>query len=59
MREPYDKGTLRLLNTFEEVDRLLPESISLSLYGFEDAADRYSYRDVITSTLSIVITFSY
>ena len=58
MREPYDKGTLRLLNTFEEVDRLLPESISLSLYGFEDAADRYSYRGVITSTLSIVITFS-
>ena len=58
MREPYDKGTLRLLNTFEEVDRLLPESLSLSLYGFKDAADSYSYRDVITSTLSIVITFS-
>ena len=59
MREPYDKGTLRLLNTFEEVDRLLPESISLSLYGFEDAANSCSYQDVITSTLSIVITFSY
>ena len=59
MREPYDKGALRLLNTNEEVDRFLPESLSLSLYGFEDAADSYSYRDVITSTLSIVITFSY